>query len=98
MGPENKVGPANKEAPPINICIHIYIPQSHIATGTPAEGPEGWPPAEGPGVGAARTALGHRRRRRRGAGGGIDQGGDTLKGYTKPRKTIQSPERLDKAP
>ena len=46
------------------------------------------PPAEGPGGGAARTALGPRRRRRvaRGGGGrgGIDWGGDTSGYYTKP--------------
>ena len=30
---------------------------------------------------------------RRGARGGIDWGGDTLKDYTKPRRTIQSPKK-----
>ena len=31
-------------------------------------------------------------------GGGIDWGGDTSEDYTKPHKTIQSPDRLYKAP
>ena len=66
----------------------------------------GGPPAEGCRRGAAaRTALGHRRRLRRGARGGrgtggrgIDWGGDTSGYHTKPQKTIQSSNRLHKAP
>ena len=39
--------------------------------------------AVGPGGGASRVAR-----------GGIDWGGDTPKDYTKPRQTIQSPEKI----
>ena len=35
---------------------------------------------------------------RRGAWGGIDWGGDISEDYTRPRQTIQSPDRLHEAP
>ena len=43
-----------------------------------------------------KTLKTSRRRRRRGARGGIDLGEDTLKDYTKPRQTIQRPQKLYK--
>ena len=44
------------------------------------------PPAEGPGWATAAAAA-------VGPAGGIDWGGDTLKGYTDPRQTIQRPQK-----
>ena len=58
-----------------------------------SEGPGG-APAEGPGGEGRPHALGQRRRRRGARGGG----GEAPAEVTMPRQTIQSPNRLYKAP